>query len=212
MFALQTPPFIAWESSLTTGEIYKRTQSRNFCWHCRRSGTLLFSLFFWRMVVLLVAFAVAGEARRYCWRVVPRVVLRCVVFARTKAAAQRTRTTKRRGRLLRPAFLQRRKDRRRRRSGSSRSRTSKVSFLRAEHVRNCHFVAYLSQASKKKSLQEEKDVVKRRQKIMEKSASFPAYSVGTTLSAQCYLGIEPLLQRAASTGDAELLLTLLKVL
>ena len=47
---------------------------------------------------------------------------------------------------------------------------------------------------------------------MEKSASFPAYSVGTTLSAQCYLGIEPLLQRAASTGDAELLLTLLKVL
>ena len=46
---------------------------------------------------------------------------------------------------------------------------------------------------------------------MEKSASFPAYSVGTTLSAQCYLGIEPLLQRAASTGDAELLLTLLKV-
>ena len=48
-------------------------------------------------------------------------------------------------------------------------------------------------------------------KIMEKSASFPAYSVGTTLSAQCYLGIEPLLQRAASTGDAELLLTLLKV-
>ena len=138
------------------------------------------------------------------------MVLRCVVFARTKAAAQRTRTTKRRGRLLRPAFHQRRKDRRRRRSGSSRSRTSKVSFLRAEHVRNCHFVAYLSQASKKKSLQEEKDVVKR-QKIMEKSASFPAYSVGTTLSAQCYLGIEPLLQRAASTGDAELLLTLLKV-
>ena len=49
---------------------------------------------------------------------------------------------------------------------------------------------------------------------MEKSASFPAYSLGTTLSAQaqgCYLGIEPLLQRAASTGDAELLLTLLKV-
>lgn len=46
---------------------------------------------------------------------------------------------------------------------------------------------------------------------MEKSASFPAYNLGTTLSAQCYLGIEPLLQRAASTGDAELLLTLLKV-
>jgi len=45
---------------------------------------------------------------------------------------------------------------------------------------------------------------------MEKSASFPAYNLGTTLSAQCYLGIEPLLQRAASTGDAELLLTLLK--
>ena len=49
---------------------------------------------------------------------------------------------------------------------------------------------------------------------MEKSASFPAYSIGTTLSAQAqgfHLGIEPLLQRAASTGDAELLLTLLKV-
>ena len=47
--------------------------------------------------------------------------------------------------------------------------------------------------------------------VMEKSASFPAYNLGTTLSAQCYLGIEPLLQRAASTWDAELLLTLLKV-
>merc|ERR1711953_1314791 len=58
-----------------------------------------------------------------------------------------------------------------------------------------------------RSSREEKRVSR---KIMEKSASFPAYSVGTTLSAQCYLGIEPLLQRAASTGDAELLLTLLK--
>ena len=59
-----------------------------------------------------------------------------------------------------------------------------------------------------------RSAAKKIEEIMEKSASFPAYSLGTTLSAQaqgCYLGIEPLLQRAASTGDAELLLTLLKV-
>ena len=45
---------------------------------------------------------------------------------------------------------------------------------------------------------------------MEKSASFHDY--GGMKSATVFLGIEPLLQRAASTGDAQLLLTLLQVL
>ena len=44
---------------------------------------------------------------------------------------------------------------------------------------------------------------------MEKSASFHDY--GGMKSATVFLGIEPLLQRAASTGDAQLLLTLLQV-
>ena len=44
---------------------------------------------------------------------------------------------------------------------------------------------------------------------MEKSASFHDY--GGYRSSAVYLGIEPLLQRAATTGDAQLLLTLLQV-
>jgi len=44
---------------------------------------------------------------------------------------------------------------------------------------------------------------------MEKSASFHDY--GLCKKSSVYLGIEPLLQRAASTGDAQLLLTLLQV-
>jgi hypothetical protein len=44
---------------------------------------------------------------------------------------------------------------------------------------------------------------------MEKSASFNDY--GAYRSSAVYLGIEPLLQRAATTGDAQLLLTLLQV-
>jgi hypothetical protein len=45
---------------------------------------------------------------------------------------------------------------------------------------------------------------------MEKSASFHDY--GAYNHSPVYLGIEPLLQRAATTGDAQLLLTLLQVI
>ena len=45
---------------------------------------------------------------------------------------------------------------------------------------------------------------------MEKSASFHDYGI-VSKNSSVYLGIEPLLQRAASTGDAQLLLTLLQV-
>ena len=44
---------------------------------------------------------------------------------------------------------------------------------------------------------------------MEKSASFHDYGL-VSKNSSVYLGIEPLLQRAASTGDAQLLLTLLQ--
>ena len=49
-------------------------------------------------------------------------------------------------------------------------------------------------------------------KKMEKSASFHDYGgCRKNASSSVYLGIEPLLQRAATTGDAQLLLTLLQV-